>query len=293
MGEERRSQPDPNRPEKVADEDVPAEGESGARTRRMGRISDDEGQLSYGSYLRVPELLALQTPIADPAAHDELLFITVHQAFELWFKEMAFELESARDRMLEGETYAPRHYLERVHAIERILIEQIAVLETMSPQDFLEFRSNLSPASGFQSLGFREIEFLSGLRSRSYLNLAETAEERGRLEARLGEPSLWDGFRAAMEHHGLPMTADDEEARRASLVKLFRDRDAFAELFALSEALLTYDELFSQWRYHHILMVEREIGSKTGTGGSSGASYLRTTLDKRFFPELWGIRSYL
>ena len=284
MDEERRSQP-------------PAEERSertdGSGTRRMGRISDEEGQLSYGSYLRVPELLSLQTPIADPSAHDELLFITVHQAFELWFKEVAFELESARDRMMEGETYAPRHYLERVHAVERILIEQIAVLETMSPQDFLEFRSNLSPASGFQSLGFREIEFLSGQRNRAYLNLAETPEDRSRLERRFGEPTLWEGFCSAMEHHGLPMPADDEEGRRASLLKLFRDRDAFAELFALSEALLTYDELFSQWRYHHILMVEREIGSKTGTGGSSGASYLRTTLDKRFFPELWDLRSYL
>jgi tryptophan 2,3-dioxygenase len=294
MGEERRSEPgDADRPEKVGEEKVPAKPESGARTRRMGRISDEEGQLSYASYLRVPELLSLQTPIADPAAHDELLFITVHQAFELWFKEIAYELESARDRMLEGETFATRHYLERVHAIERILIEQIAVLETMSPQDFLEFRSNLSPASGFQSLGFREIEFLSGLGNRSYLNLAETPEERANLERRLAEPSLWDGFRAAMEHHGLPMPEADEEARRASLLKVFRDRDAFAELFALSEALLIYDELFSQWRFHHVLMVEREIGSKTGTGGSSGASYLRTTLDKRFFPELWDVRSYL
>jgi tryptophan 2,3-dioxygenase len=294
MGEERRSNPaDAGSRGEEAEERSTAEGEASPRTRRMGRISDEEGQLSYGSYLRVPELLSLQTPIADPAAHDELLFITVHQAFELWFKEMAFELESARDRMMVGETYAPRHYLDRVHAIERILIEQIAVLETMSPQDFLEFRSNLSPASGFQSLGFREIEFLSGERNRSYLNLAERPEERARLERRLGEPSLWDGFCSAMEHHGLPMPSGDEEARRASLIKMFRDRDAFAELFALSEALLTYDELFSQWRYHHILMVEREIGSKTGTGGSSGASYLRTTLDKRFFPELWGLRSYL
>jgi tryptophan 2,3-dioxygenase len=294
MGEERRSEPaEGDGGSQPAEKGSPAEGDSGAGTRRMGRISDEVGQLSYGSYLRLPDLLSLQTPIADPAAHDELLFITVHQAFELWFKVIAYELESARDRMLDGETFAPRHYLERVHAIERILIEQIAVLETMSPQDFLEFRSNLSPASGFQSLGFREIEFLSGLGNRSYLNLAETPEERADLERRLAEPSLWDGFRAAMEHHGLPMPEADEEARRASLLKVFRDRDAFAELFALSEVLLTYDELFSQWRFHHVLMVEREIGSKTGTGGSSGASYLRTTLDKRFFPELWDVRSYL
>jgi tryptophan 2,3-dioxygenase len=262
-------------------------------TRRMGQISDEEGQLSYGSYLRIPELLDLQTPIADPAAHDEILFIVVHQAYELWFKEMLWELAAARDGMDAGETYRPRHYLERVHVIERIMIEQIDVLETMSPQDFLEFRSNLAPASGFQSVQFREVEFLSGLRNPSYLHLAESDEERERLERRLREPSLWDGFRGLLEHHGLPMPAEDEDARRSSLVKLFRDREAFAEVFALSEALLSYDELFSQWRYHHILMVERQIGSKTGTGGSSGSAYLRGTLDKRFFPELWEIRGHL
>jgi tryptophan 2,3-dioxygenase len=262
-------------------------------TRRMGRISDEEGQLSYGSYLRIPQLLELQTPVAEPPAHDEHLFIVVHQAFELWFKEIVFELASARDEMFAGETYRPRHYIERVHAILRILIEQIAVLETMSPQDFLEFRSNLSPASGFQSVQFREIEFVSGLKRKGHRRLAETDEERQRLDRRLAEPTVWDGFRALMERNSLPMPEDDEDARRASLLKMVRDREAFAEIFALSEALLTYDELFAQWRVHHILMVEREIGSKTGTGGSSGAEYLRGTLDSRFFPELWALRSHL
>lgn len=265
---------------------------SAGRTRRMGRISDEEGQLSYGSYLRVPELLSLQSPVADPPAHDELLFIVVHQAYELWFKVATFELASARDCMFSGDLNRARHYLQRVVAIERILIEQIGVLETMTPQDFLEFRSNLAPASGFQSAGFRELEFLSGLKNPSYLNVVDRPE-REALERRLEEPSLWDGFVAACDAAGLPMPAHDEEARRASLLKLYRDRDAFPQLFGLAEALLDYDELFSQWRYHHVLMVEREIGSKTGTGGSSGASYLRTTLDKRFFPELWELRSYL
>lgn len=262
-------------------------------TRRMGRISDEEGQLSYATYLRLRELLDLQTPVADPPAHDELLFIVVHQAYELWFKELLFEIVSARDSMFDGQTYLPRHLLERVHSIVRILIEQIDVLETMSPQDFMEFRSNLSPASGFQSVQFREIELVSGLRSTSYANLAETDEDRARLERRFDEPTLWDGFRALLDREGLPMPADDEEARRASMLKMLRDGEAFSELFALSEALLTYDELFAQWRFHHVLMVEREIGSKTGTGGSSGTSYLRTTLEKRFFPELWELRSHL
>jgi tryptophan 2,3-dioxygenase len=140
---------------------------------------------------------------------------------------------------------------------------------------------------------FREIEFVSGLKRKGHLRLAETDAERQRLDRRLAEPTVWDGFRALMERNGLPMPEDDEEARRASLLKMVRDREAFAEIFALSEALLTYDELFAQWRVHHVLMVEREIGTKTGTGGSSGAEYLRGTLDSRFFPELWGIRSHL
>jgi tryptophan 2,3-dioxygenase len=260
-------------------------------TRRMGQVSDEEGQLSYGSYLKIPELLALQAPLSKPAAHDELLFIIVHQAFELWFREMVFELETVRDLMFAGETHRARHLLTRVQAVERLLIEQLEVIETMSPQDFLEFRANLSPASGFQSAQFREIEFLSGQKERGFLTAATDPDERARLERRLEEPTLWEAFCALLESNGLPMT--EEDTRRTSLLKVARDRDAFAELWYLSEDLLVYDELFSLWRQRHILMVERQIGTKRGTGGSSGAPYLRTTLDKRFFPELWELRSYL
>jgi tryptophan 2,3-dioxygenase len=261
--------------------------------RRFGEISDEEGELTYGGYLRLRELLTLQTLRSDPPAHDELLFIVIHQVYELWFKELVFELESVRELMASGETQRARHFLERVHSIERLLVEQIPVLETMSPQDFLEFRSNLSPASGFQSVQFREVEFLSGLKSRGFLrHLGETEEEYARLERRLSEPTLWDAFCEVMEADGLPMPADDEEVRRKSLVAMARDPEHL-ELFYLSEALLTHDELFSLWRHRHVLMVERQIGSKTGTGGSSGATYLRGTLDKRFFPELWELRSHL
>jgi tryptophan 2,3-dioxygenase len=265
----------------------------GRPTRRMGRVSEEEGPLSYGTYLRIPELLSVQSPLADPPANDEMLFIVVHQAFELWFKEMLFELESARANMFSGDTHRARHQLTRVHVIERLLIQQIEVIETMLPQDFLEFRSNLDPASGFQSVQFREIEFISGLKKDSYLHVAETEDETSRLERRLAEPTLWDAFCALLERSGLPMPPDDEEARRTSLTKMARDRDAFADAFALSEALLTHDELFAVWRIRHILMVVRQIGSKPGTGGSSGATYLRTTLEKRFYPELWDIRSNL
>lgn len=262
-------------------------------TRRMGHLSDEEGKLTYGGYLRIPGLLSLQTPLADPPAHDELLFITVHQAYELWFKEILFELEAVRDLMDGRETLPARHLLQRVHLIERVMIEQVEVIESMSPQDFLEFRSNLEPASGFQSAQFREIEFLSGLKDASYLKVATSEEERARLVRRLEEPSLWDAFCGLLDSGGLPMPADDEEARRISLVKMARDRDAFGELWYLSEELLTHDELFSLWRHHHVLMVERQIGSKRGTGGSSGAPYLHTTLGKRFYPELWELRSHL
>jgi tryptophan 2,3-dioxygenase len=165
------------------------------------------------------------------------------------------------------------------------------VIETMSPQDFLQFRTNLSPASGFQSAQFREIEFLGGLKERRFLDAATDPDERARLERRLEEPTLWEAFCALLESNGLPMVDDD--TRRTSLVKMARDRDAFADLWYLSEDLLVHDELFSLWRQRHILMVERQIGTKRGTGGSSGAPYLRTTLDKRFFPELWELRSYL
>jgi tryptophan 2,3-dioxygenase len=179
-----------------------------------------------------------------------------------------------------------------VHTIERLLIEQIEVLETMSPQDFLEFRTNLAPASGFQSTQFREIEFLCGLKQPNFVGMAPV-EERHRLQRRLDEPTLWDAFRDLLEHSGLPMPDDDADTRLTSLVKMARDRDAFADLWYLSEDLLELDELFSLWRERHILMVERQIGTKRGTGGSSGAEYLRTTLEKRFFPDLWELRSHL
>jgi tryptophan 2,3-dioxygenase len=170
-----------------------------------------------------------------------------------------------------------------VYVIEKLLVEQIEVLETMSPQDFLAFRSNLAPASGFQSVQFREIEFLSGLKEPKYLaRLESTPEEKARLQRRLDEPSVADAFHALVERRGAP-----------SLLDIFHDRQRFGDLFDLCEALLDHDETFAHWRSRHVLMVERQIGSKQGTGGSSGAQYLRSTLGKRFFPELWEVRSQL
>ena len=261
--------------------------------RRRPQFGEEGGRLSYGAYLRVGELLALQRPQATPEAHDELLFIIVHQAYELWFKQVLHELSSSVEEMTLGAPARARHLLERVHAIERVLIEQVAVLESMSPQDFLEFRTNLAPASGFQSVQFREIEFVSGLKDRAYLDRLElTSEERARLEQRLVSPTLWDGFCALLGGRGLEMPAD-ELTRRESLLRVAREREEFSDEFYLSEALLTHDELFAIWRQRHVLMVERQIGTKSGTGGTTGAAYLRSTLDKRFYPELWELRSYL
>jgi tryptophan 2,3-dioxygenase len=245
------------------------------------RFGEAGRRLSYGSYLRIPDLLNLQEGLS--AEHDELLFIVAHQVYELWFKVVLFELDAARDRIDADDIFFARHHLRRVHVIEQLLVEQIEVLETMSPQDFLAFRSQLAPASGFQSVQFREIEFLSGLKEPKYLARIEaTPDEASRLRRRLDEPSVDDAFRGLVKRRGV-----------TSLLDIFRDREHHGDLFDLCEALLDHDEAFAHWRARHVLMVERQIGSKTGTGGSSGAEYLRTTLGKRFYPELWDVRSQL
>jgi tryptophan 2,3-dioxygenase len=248
----------------------------------MGYRFGEEGrELSYGSYLKIAELLDLQHGLSEE--HDELLFIVAHQVYELWFKVVIDELEATRGRIDADDIFFARHHLRRVHVIERLLIEQIEVLETMSPQDFLAFRSQLAPASGFQSIQFREIEFLSGLKEPKYLaRLEGTPGEMNRLQRRLDEPSLADAFHALVQRSGGP-----------SLLEIFRDRERFGDLFDLCEALLDHDESFAHWRARHVLMVERQIGSKPGTGGSSGAQYLRSTLGKRFYPDLWEVRSAL
>ena len=248
----------------------------------MSRRFGEEGrELSYGTYLKVPELLALQQRLSKE--HDELLFIVAHQVYELWFKVILFELEAVRDFIDADDVFTARHLLHRVCVIEKLLVEQIEVLETMSPQDFLAFRSKLAPASGFQSVQFREIEFLSGLKEPKYVARLEASDdEKARLQRRLDEATVDDAFRALVERRGSP-----------SLLEIFRDRQRHGDLFDLAEALLDHDETFAHWRARHVLMVERQIGGKTGTGGSTGAQYLRTTLDKRFYPELWEVRSQL
>ena len=246
----------------------------------MGYQDASGRRLSYGSYLRIPELLQLQQGLTD--AHDELLFIVVHQVYELWFKELLHELEAAREAIQRDELRAARHYLGRVKVIEDLLVQQVGVLETMAPQDFLLFRSELAPASGFQSVQFREVEYLSGLKDRGYVKaLDEEPNARERLEKRLAEPSLAETFAALLER------------RRLTVNDLYRNGERDADVLELAEALLDHDEGFRLWRLRHVEMVERQIGDKPGTGGSTGVRYLQSTLGKRFFPDLWAVRSQL
>ena len=245
----------------------------------MGYQDASGRRLSYASYLRIPELLGLQKGLSD--AHDELLFIVVHQAYELWFKVLLHELEAARDAIEADDLRAARHYLARVKVIEALLVAQVGVLETMAPQDFLTFRSELAPASGFQSIQFREIEYLSGLKDRGFVKaLEDELGARERLERRLAEPSLADAFHALLERRGL------------TVASLYQDGQQ-GDVLELAESLLDHDEGFRLWRLRLIEMVERQIGDKPGTGGSTGVRYLKSTLGKRFFPELWEVRSQL
>lgn len=244
------------------------------------RFGEEGGRLDYGGYLQVPALLSLQTTLT--GEHDELLFIVTHQVYELWFKQLLAELEAARAAMDADDLDLARHHFRRIATVESLLVAQVDVLETMTPQDFARFRSELFPASGFQSVQFREIEFLSGLKDDGYMaRLDASAEERDRLTRRLAEPSLWDAFVGLLDRRGGP-----------SLEDVFRMPHLRA-VFDLGEALLDHDEAFVLWRSRHVLMVERQIGSKPGTGGSTGATYLRSTLAKRFYPELWAVRSRL
>ncbi|MGH3327382.1 MAG: tryptophan 2,3-dioxygenase [Streptomycetales bacterium] len=256
-------------------------------------FGEEGGRLTYGGYLRLPELLSQQVMLSDPPAHDELLFITIHQVYELWFGQLLHELTAARDAMSGGRLWWARHLLGRVDIIEQVLIAQIGVLETMTPQDFLAFRSLLAPASGFQSVQFREVEFLSGAKDPAFLDRFRglTDAEHERLTRRLDEPSLWDAFLEVLAAHGLP--ADGDEQARDAMLAVARDRPKYGDVWELSEGLLTHDENAALWRSRHVMMVERQIGTKSGTGGSTGAPYLRGRLDLHYYPVLWDLRSWL
>lgn len=241
-------------------EDGPEDGHS---------FGEEGGRLTYGHYLRLSQLLGQQIPMTDPPVHDELLFITVHQACELWFRQLLTELAAARDDMLAGETYLPRLRLRRCRTIEGVLAGHFDVFDTMAPPDFLRFRDALGSASGAQSDQFRQIETLSG---------------RGN-----GEPTVWDGFLAVLAKAGFPVATEAERAE--AYREIAGNRATYEALWELAEALIDHDQAWSMFRQRHVQTVERQIGRRPGTGGTSGADWL--TGRSHFFPELWELRSML
>lgn len=267
-------------------------------------MADTPSDISYGSYLKIPELLELQKPLSRPESHDEMHFIVIHQVFELWFRLMLYEARSISEHLAAGRVAPASHLFRRLNAILAVFPLQIEVIETMTPGDFLKFRDLLKPASGFQSVQFRELEFLSGSRDERYLKMFEGDDgAQARLKAALAAPTLWQQFQKLLASRGFDVATEAGEVK--SIVRIYRDEE-HADLRALCEDMVQYDKLFSLWREHHVRMAERMIGMKPGTGqkavaysfgeksgplGTMGVEYLQKTLTKRFFPALWAARS--
>ncbi len=270
-----------------------------------GFIKPDKDTLTYDKYLKIHELLSLQEELTEPKAHDETLFIIIHQVYELWFKQVLHEIYRCQKFVDQNEILPVLRSLKRVDAIQKVLIQQINVLETMAPDEFNHFRSLLNPASGFQSHQFRVLEFLLGLKNPGYFKyFVHEPETTKKLQAAFKAPSLYDSFLGYMHRAGYDIP-DEVIARDVSQMhqpheriirtytKIYQDHLKNYEIYAVLEALMDLDEQFIIWRYRHMMMVERMIGSLSGTGGSLGAKYLATTLEKRLFPELWEVRNNL
>lgn len=258
--------------------------------------------LTYSSYLKVHELLDLQKPLSDGPEHDEMLFIVIHQVYELWFKEMLHEMDFLCGRLRANDHARALHTLRRILTILKVAVRQIDILETMTPIEFLTFRHRLESASGFQSFQFREVEFVLGHKRRGIFQFYEDDPMAlAALEKRYQAPTLWDAFLHYLNQngHALPAAVLDRDVTRPIepctevqqvLLNVYRTESA---LVRVCERLVDLDEGLQEWRYRHVKMVERTIGSKSGTGGSPGAQYLKGTLNKPFFPDLWAIRAEL
>jgi len=258
--------------------------------------------VTYSSYLKLEELLSLQRPLSDGPEHDETLFIIIHQIYELWFKELIHETDYLKSLLEARDTPRALHTLKRVLTILKVVVAQIDVLETMTPLEFLSFRARLESGSGFQSLQFRELEFVLGAKNPAALErYAAGSADRKRLERRLREPALWDAFVRFLASMGHPIPPEALErdvtrpvqslpALHPVLIEIYR-RDPV--LASLCERLVDLDEGVQEWRYRHVKMVQRTIGTKRGTGGSDGAAYLMSTLNRSLFPDLWEIRTEL
>ncbi len=261
--------------------------------------------ITYASYLKIDELLSLQqlrSEGADGPEHDEMLFIVIHQVYELWFKQMCHELDGLRRALEANEHPRACATLKRILTILKTLVGQIDILETMTPVSFLSFRDRLESASGFQSAGFREFEFICGNKKRAMVDHhAADAAVRDRLQKRFDEPTVYDSFLRYLAANGYAVpnealnrdvTAMPQESSvvQELLIKAYHSDPATRQV---CELLVDFDEGLQEWRYRHVKMVERTIGTKPGTGGSLGAEYLRKTLFRSLFPDLWAIRAKL
>ncbi len=258
--------------------------------------------VTYTSYLKVDELLKLQQPLSDGPQHDEMLFIVIHQVYELWFKELLHELDWLVEQFDRRDAPRALGTLRRTLTILKVAVAQVDVLETMTPLEFLSFRERLESGSGFQSYQFREFEFLLGHKHPSALNrYAPDSDARRRLQERFDRPTVWDAFLRFLAGRGYRVPAEllgrdvrepiaPSPALQAVLVDVYRRDVATA---SVCERLLDLDEGLQEWRYRHVKMVQRTIGSKPGTGGSAGAAYLMSTLNRPLFPDLWEIRAQL
>jgi tryptophan 2,3-dioxygenase len=263
---------------------------------------DTRSAATYESYLRIDDLLSLQQPHSPGPEHDETLFIIIHQVYELWFKELLHEFDRVMQLLEADESHPSQHTLKRILTILKVMVAQLDILETMTPLEFLSFRERLDAASGFQSDQFRQIEFLLGVKPEHVIRrFADGGRARIALERRYSAPTLWDAFLRYLsrEEYDIPqshlardVTAPIEPSPEIQriLVDVYRTDAKNAEL---CERLVDLDEGVQEWRYRHVKMVERTIGTKRGTGGSSGAAYLRETIGRPLFPDLWEIRSHL
>ena len=253
--------------------------------------------VSYSNYLKLDELLDLQRPLSPE--HDEVLFIIIHQVYELWFKEILHEADHLQNLLERNDPVAALHTFKRILTVLKIMVAQIDILETMTPLDFLSFRERLEAGSGFQSVQFREIEFLLGQKRHGALeHHGGDAQVRARLESRYNARSLWDSFVHYLSANGyeVPASALERDVTKPLepsaeiqeiLVDIYRNDPTIA---SICERLVDLDEGLQEWRYRHVKMVERTIGTKSGTGGSEGAEYLKNTLFHPVFPDLWAIR---
>jgi tryptophan 2,3-dioxygenase len=246
--------------------------------------------ITYSDYLKLDQLLSAQQPLSD--LHDEMLFIVIHQTKELWMKELLHELRLAIGLVGEDRFAEAYKAMARISRIQAVMTLSWEVLSTLTPVDYLKFRDVLGTSSGFQSQQFREIEFRLGLKNPAFLE-QHSGSARARLQAALDEPSLREAAIAALERAGFDVGDRSTQALAAAWVQVYRDSERWFELYELAEKLLDIDDALAGWRHKHVLTVERIIGNKRGTGGSAGAPYLRSTLDKRVFPELWALRTEL